>query len=63
MSISGFRLQSTHFNELASVQTSFAKFPICDINANKAGYMATPVACGWAGTVMEKVSGAFGQEQ
>ena len=27
---------------------------------NKAGYMATPVACGWAGAIFE-VSGAFGQ--
>ena len=30
---------------------------------NKAGYTATLVACGWAGAVMEKVTGAFGQEQ
>ena len=29
---------------------------------NKAGYTATPVACGWAGAIIE-VSGAFGQEQ
>ena len=29
---------------------------------NKAGYMATPVAYGWAGAIFE-VSGAFGQEQ
>ena len=29
---------------------------------NKAGYAATLVACGWAGTVTEKVSGAFLQE-
>ena len=29
---------------------------------NKAGYTATPVACGWAGATIE-VSGAFGQEQ
>ena len=29
---------------------------------NKAGYTATPVACGWAGAVFE-VRGAFGQEQ
>ena len=28
----------------------------------KAGYTATPVACGWAGAIIE-VSGAFGQEQ
>ena len=27
------------------------------------GYTANPVACGWAGTVMEKVTGAFGQER
>ena len=29
---------------------------------NKAGYTATPVACGWAGAIIE-VSGTFGQEQ
>ena len=29
---------------------------------NKAGYTATLVACGWAGAVMEKVTGVFGQE-
>ena len=29
---------------------------------NKAGYVATPVACGWAGAIIE-VSGKFGQEQ
>ena len=28
--------------------------------ANKAGYTATPVACGWVGAIIE-VSGAFGQ--
>ena len=31
--------------------------------ANKAGYTATLVACGRAGAVLEKVTGAFGQEQ
>ena len=30
---------------------------------NKAGYTATPVACGWAGAVLEKVPRAFGQER
>ena len=29
---------------------------------NKAGYTATPVACGWAGAVLEKVTRAFGKE-
>ena len=29
---------------------------------NKAGYTATPVACGWAGAVIE-VNASFGQEQ
>ena len=29
----------------------------------KAGYMVTLVGCRLAGTVMEKVTGAFGQEQ
>ena len=31
-------------------------------NFNKAGYTATPVACGWAGAVIE-VNASFGQEQ
>ena len=29
---------------------------------NKAGYTATPVACGWAGAIIE-VTLSFGQEQ
>ena len=29
----------------------------------KYGYTATPVACGWAGAVIEKVTREFGQEQ
>ena len=33
------------------------------LHENKAGYMATLVACGWAGAVIEKVTGAFGQDQ
>ena len=33
------------------------------IHSNKVGYTATLVAGGWAWAVMEKVSGAFGQEQ
>ena len=32
------------------------------ISINKAGYMATLVACGWAGAVLEKVTGSSGQE-
>ena len=34
-----------------------------EAGVNKAGYTATLVACGGAGAVMEKVTGAFGQEQ
>ena len=30
---------------------------------NKAGYMATEVACGWAGAVIKKTNQAFGQER
>ena len=30
---------------------------------NKAGYTVTLVACGWAGALIDKVTGAFGQEQ
>ena len=33
------------------------------VTENKAGYTATPVACGWAEAVLEKVTRAFGQEQ
>ena len=33
-----------------------------DRQRNKAGYSATPVACGWAGAIFE-VTGAFGQER
>ena len=32
------------------------------ISENKAGYTATPVACGWAGALIE-VTPSFGQEQ
>ena len=32
------------------------------LDENKAGYTATPVACGWAGAVFEVIS-SFGQEQ
>ena len=32
------------------------------VTGNKAGYTATPVACGWAGAIFE-VTRAFGQEQ
>ena len=32
------------------------------LKENKAGYTATPVACGWAGEVIE-VTRSFGQEQ
>ena len=34
----------------------------CDNTINKAGYTATPVACGWAGAIIE-VNPSFGQEQ
>ena len=37
-------------------------FSISMYNQNKVGYMATPVACGQAGAVIEKFTGAFGQE-
>ena len=33
-----------------------------EFNTNKAGYTATPVACGWAGAVFE-VTQSFEQEQ
>ena len=32
------------------------KKKITRMEKNKAGYTATPVACGWAGIVMEKVT-------
>ena len=37
-------------------------YTILSYNIYKAGYTATPVACGWAEAII-KVSGAFGQEQ
>ena len=41
-----------------------AKFVISNhsLLKNKAGYTATPVACGWEGAIFE-VSGTFGQAQ
>ena len=36
--------------------------PRADLLGNKAGYTATPVACGWAGAIIE-VFPSFGQEQ
>ena len=33
-----------------------------EFDDNKAGYTATPVACGWAGAVLENVTRASGQE-
>ena len=38
------------------------KMVLC-LEKNKAGYTATPVAFGWAGAVIEKVTRRFGQEQ
>ena len=38
-----------------------AKEKESDLEKNKAGYTATEVACGWAGTVFE-VTRPFGQE-
>ena len=35
---------------------------IVGFNKNKAGYMATVIACGWIGAVLEKVTRASGQE-
>ena len=32
------------------------------VKENKAGYMATPVACGWAGAIIE-VTRSFGQKK
>ena len=32
------------------------------LKANKAGYTATLVACGWAGAVLKKVTRVSGQE-
>ena len=36
---------------------------ISQLRRNNVGYTATLVAYGWAGAVMAKVTGAFGQEQ
>ena len=45
------RRENTHFDTEAA--------SLC---VNKAGYTATPVACGWAGAIIE-VTRSFGQEQ
>ena len=42
------------FQQFNNTNTTFEK--------NKAGYTATPVACGWAGAIIE-VTPSFGQEQ
>ena len=41
----------------------YMTFPYGTSQDNKTEYIATPVACGWAGAVLEKVTRAFGQEQ
>ena len=46
---------------LTDGQTLASSMLTCDV-MNKAGYTATPVACGWAGAIIE-ISGAFGREQ
>ena len=38
------------------------RFRYQSLQVNKAGYTATPVACGWAGAIFE-VTPSFGQEQ
>ena len=44
-------------------RTSSPSGPLPLPKKNKARYTDTLVACGWAGAVMEKVTGAFGREQ
>ena len=41
----------------------YMTFPYGTSQDNKTEYIATPVACGWAGAVLEKVTRAFGQKQ
>ena len=48
-----------HFFHASVVESEFDEVKN---EKNKAGYTASPVACGWAGAIIE-VSGAFGQEQ
>ena len=56
------RYKATFFSSIQELWL----LPYCNeisrIEENKAGCTATPVACGWAGAVMEKVTGVFGQE-
>ena len=68
-----------HFHSLSftfvyfhSPSFTFTHFQFSSIHAHihykcsfikKAGYTATPVACGWAGAVLEEVTRAFGQKQ
>ena len=49
--------------KVTTIQITLLRGRDFTILENKAGYTATPVACGWAGAVMEKVNRAFGQEQ
>ena len=47
---------------LTSSDRQFSNWKWPNFSINKAGYTATPVACGWAGAIFE-VTRAFGQEQ
>ena len=52
-------------DEMVKTRVIRLKGVFCDVirmKMNKAGYTATLVACGWAGAVIEKVTGAFGQK-
>ena len=41
----------------------YMTFPYGTSQDNKTEYIATPVACGWAGAVLDKVTGVLGQKQ
>ena len=41
--------------------TTFFQLAIATFISNKTGYTATPVTCGWAGAVLEKVIGHQGR--
>ena len=66
ISLISFRTSNTVLTGLFLVRDEFFEFNLAAVMEfhvkNKAGYTAAPVACGWAGAVIE-LTKAFGQEQ
>ena len=55
-------LENAHSFLLRSLLIKFLFSLTALAHFNKAGYLATLVACGWAGAVLEKVTRASGEE-